>query len=390
MPEQPKSGMDGNNIKLMGTTSMLNDAGSEMVAPILPLFMASLGADGFVIGVLGGVRDALSSLLSIHFGRLSDKVGKRKPFVFAGYLINGLFKFMLFLSATWPIAFFCSALERMSKAVRNAPRDALISDSVSRDHLGRGFGLHRTMDTLGAVMGSAIALGLVYYASMDFRTIILIASALAFVSVIPLFFVKEGKPTTKLNKNGKKLENEMLNGLINIISIFSLGSISYMFLILKAQEIFPEGLKVVGPMALYILFNVAYAALAIPFGRFADRFGKKRTLDIGYLLLFLTMLGLVFANSILFCAVMFVLFGAAYAIIETEQSAVVSSMSEDHERGTALGKYYTKMSISKLIGSSVAGFAWTISPIYTFVYASAFTAAGAIMLFRFRRPTKKV
>jgi MFS family permease len=390
MPKQPESGMDSRNIKLMGTTSMLNDTGSEMVAPILPLFMVSLGADGFIIGVLGGVRDALSSLLSVYFGRLSDKVGKRRPFVFAGYLINGFFKFMLFLSATWPIAFLSSALERMSKAVRNAPRDALISESVSKDHLGRGFGLHRTMDTFGAVMGSAIALCLVYYASMDFRTIILIASALAFVSVIPLFFVKEGTPTTRLNGGGNRLENERLNHLIRIVSIFSLGSISYMFLMLKAQSVFPDDLKIVGPMALYIMFNVAYAVLAIPFGKFADGFGKKRTLDIGYALLFLAMLGLVFADSVLFCALLFVLFGAAYSIIETEQAAVVSSMSEDCERATALGKYYTRMSISKLIGSSVAGFIWTINPVYTFVYASAFTAAGTLMLFSFTHPRKKV
>jgi MFS family permease len=385
-----KNGMDGRNVTLMGATSMMNDTGSEMIAPILPLLMASLGANGFIIGVLGGLRDSISSLMSIYFGRMSDKIGKRKPFVVSGYLLSGIFKLFLFLSTTWPVALVSASLERMSKAVRNAPRDALISESVTKGNLGKGFGIHRAMDTLGAVIGSVLALCFVYYLKLDFGTIILIASVLAFFSIVPLFFVREGPPTGKLNGNGRRLENERLNRLIMIITVFSLGNISYMFLMLQAQQLFPKDLQIVGPMALYILFNIAYAALAIPFGRFADRFGKKRTLDIGYLLLFLTMFGFIFANSLPLYALLFMLFGAAYAIIETEQSAVVSSMSEDEERGTALGKYYTYMGVSKLIGSSVAGFVWTINPVYTFVYSSALTAAGAFMLFGYTHPTKKV
>jgi len=385
-----KNGIDGKNVTLMGITSMINDAGSEMVAPILPLLMASLGANGLIIGLLGGLRDSISTLVSIYFGKMSDRIGKRKPFVVSGYMLSGIFKFFLFLSTTWPVALVSASLERMSKAVRNAPRDALISESVTRDNLGKGFGIHRAMDTLGAIIGSALALGFVYYLKMDFGTIILIAAVLSFVSVIPLIFVREGAPTSKLNGNGKRLENERLNRLIMIITVFSLGNISYMFLILQAQQLFPTDLQIVGPIALYILFNVSYATLSIPFGRFADRFGKKRTLDIGYLLLFLTMFGFVFANSLVLYALLFVLFGAAYAIIETEQSAVVSSMSEDEERGTALGKYYTYMGVSKLIGSSAAGFIWTINPAYTFVYSSALTAVGTFMLFGFTHPTKKV
>jgi MFS family permease len=283
-----------------------------------------------------------------------------------------------------------ASLERMSKAVRNAPRDALISESVPREKLARGFGLHRMMDTMGAVIGSVLVLLLVYFLKLDFGTIILAAACISFISVIPLFLLREGPMTTKAGGNGNHLQDERLKKLILIMCVFAVGNISYMFLILRAQQYFSPELAVVGPIALYILFNVAYAALAVPFGMFADRFGKKRTLDIGYGLMFLTMAGFFLAGSLEAFALLFILYGAAFSIIETEQSAVVSSMSEEGERGAALGRYYTGIGISKLVGSSAAGFMWMVGPSYTFLYSSVMTAAGAAMLFGFTHPSKKV
>jgi MFS family permease len=388
-PAEKKRGI---NIVLMGFTSLINDISSEMITPILPILLTSLGANGLVIGLLGGVRESIASILSIYFGKLSDRTKTRKPFVISGYLVSGIFKLTLFISAilsSWAGAFVSASLEKLGKAVRNAPRDALISESIEKGQLGKGFGFHRMMDSLGAVIGSLLTLALIYYLKIDFQTIIMAAAVLAFASVIPLIFVKEGKVTETI-KNGKKLNDERVNRLVLIISIFALGNISYMFLILKAQTLFSPDLAIVGPIALYVLFNVFYSILSIPFGIVADRVGKKRTLNFGYLLMFVTMMGFVLTSSFEVYMILFILYGASYAIIETQQAAVISGLAKEGSKGAAIGKYYTGVGISKLIGSTFAGLIWTINPIYSFVYASMMTILGAILLFRFNHIPRKV
>jgi MFS family permease len=379
------------NIVLMGFTSLINDISSEMITPILPILLTSLGASGLVIGLLGGVRESVASLLSIYFGKLSDKTKARKPFVISGYLVSGVFKLTLFLSAifgSWIGAFASASLEKLGKAVRNAPRDALISESIEKGQLGRGFGFHRMMDSMGAVIGSILTLILIYYLKIDFGTIIIAAAVLAFVSVIPLIFLKEGK-TTEIMKNSKNVKDERTDRLVMIMSLFALGNISYMFLILKAQTLFSPDLAIVGPIALYVLFNVFYTMLAIPFGRIADNVGKKKTLNVGYALLFLTMVGFVFASSLEVYILLFILYGASYAIIETQQAAVISGLAAEGKKGAAIGKYYTGVGISKLVGSTFAGFIWMINPIYSFVYASLMTILGTILLLKFNHIAKK-
>jgi MFS family permease len=318
--------------------------------------------------------------------------GKRKPYVISGYMISGVFKIALFISAvfgSWMSAFAAASLEKMGKAMRNAPRDALISESIEKGHLGIGFGFHRMMDSMGAIIGSLLALLLIYYMKLDFSTIILIAAFVAFASAIPLIFVKEGKAAKKIY-DGKMADDKRTDRLVMIISLFALGNISYMFLILKAQTLFSPDLAIVGPIALYVVFNTAYAALAIPFGRVADSIGKKKTLNAGYALMFITMAGFVFASSIELYVILFILFGASYAIIETQQAAVISSLAKEGTKGAAIGKYYTGVGISKLAGSTLAGIIWIVNPLYTFAYASLMTLCGAILLFRFNHIRHKV
>jgi len=378
------------NIALMGFTSLINDASSEMITPILPILLTSMGANGFVIGLLGGVRESISSLLSIYFGRLSDLTGKRKPYVISGYMLSGVFKVALFIAAvfgSWLSAFSAASMERMGKAMRNAPRDALISESLDRKRLGRGFGLHRMMDSMGAILGSVLALALIYYMGMDFGAVVLVAAGLAFFSVVPLLFVKEMN-ISKCIGNGGKPGDGRLDKLVMILSLFALGNISYMFLIIRAQEFFPPDLSVIGPIGLYVLFNVFYTVLAIPFGKVADDMGKKKTLNLGYLMMFMTMAGFMFANSSLAFVLLFMLYGASYAIIETQQAAVVSEMASGGSKGAAIGKYYTGVGLGKLAGSTLAGIIWMAGPFYTFAYASLMTISGAVMLSRFNHSAK--
>ena len=165
------------NILLLGAVSFLNDLSSEMIMPILPMFIESLGGSSLIIGLIGGLRDSISSILKVFAGYWSDKSGKRKIFVISGYLTSSLFKFLLVISNTWHYVLAFASLERVGKGLRTAPRDAIIADSMPNNR-GKGFGIHRALDTSGAVFGSITALILFWFLGFNFKTIILIASFL--------------------------------------------------------------------------------------------------------------------------------------------------------------------------------------------------------------------
>jgi len=236
------------NVKLLSIVSLLNDLSSEMIMPILPMFLTALGANGFIIGLIGGLRDSISNILTIISGYWSDKIRKRKIFVIVGYLSSSLFKLLLSFVKIWPQALIVSSFERIGKGIRTAPRDAIISESMPKKH-GKGFGFHRAMDTTGAILGSILVLILFWYWGLSFNTIILIAAIISFASLFPLIFVTEKKTFQKknnINFSIKTLSNPLKYFLI-ISGIFALANFSYMFFILKAQQFFPERLAIIIP-----------------------------------------------------------------------------------------------------------------------------------------------
>lgn len=189
--DTPEGGGEGKrNIYLLGLVSLLNDASSEIIQPILPLFIASLGAGGLAIGLIGGLADGLPSLLKLLSGYWSDMMKRRKPLVAAGYTLSAAGKLLLALSSSWQQVFLLKTIERSGKGIRSAPRDAIIAESASREGRGRGFGVHRALDSFGAVVGSAVAY-LLWQAGMDFRTIFLVAGLVAFFALLPLVPVRE-------------------------------------------------------------------------------------------------------------------------------------------------------------------------------------------------------
>lgn len=193
-PKKPKKeyfGID-KDVLLLTTVSFINDLSSEMIMPILPLFITSLGGSSVVVGLIGGLKDSISSILKVISGYYSDKTGRRKVFVFAGYLTSSIFKLLLSFSTTWFGVLFFSAFERVGKGVRTAPRDAIISDLMAEKR-GMGFGIQRAGDTFGAILGSVGVLILFWYLYYDFREIILISASLSFLALVPLYFLKEKK-----------------------------------------------------------------------------------------------------------------------------------------------------------------------------------------------------
>jgi MFS family permease len=365
------------NIYLLGIVSFLNDLGSEMIMPILPMFITALGGTGLTVGIVGGVRDSVSSILKILCGYWSDKSGKRKVFVVWGYGVSALFKFVLAFSRSAAGLIFFSGLERVGKGMRTAPRDAIIAESMPQER-GKGFGIHRTFDTLGAIAGSVLVLVLFWVAGASFRTVIVIAGLLSCFSLIPLFFVRAPVSAPKdisLHFGLKNLPVKV-KILIGIAAAFSMADISYMFFILRAQQFFPGKLSVGGPILLYILFNIFSAISAAPFGVLSDRIGRHTVLLLGYSLFTIATAGFIVASSVAAFIVLFALYGISSAIVDSNQRAFVSDAAQEGYRATALGTFHMCVSLITLPANLIAGFLWQkAGSTSTFAYAAC---AGAL------------
>ncbi|RZN36853.1 MAG: MFS transporter [Methanophagales archaeon ANME-1-THS] len=375
------------NILLLGVVSFLNDLASEMIIPILPLFITALGGGGLIVGLIGGLQDSIASVLKVFSGYWSDRLGKRKIFVTSGYLTSASFKLLLSFSRTWPHILIFASFNRVGKGLRTAPRDAIIADSMP-EASGTGFGIHRAFDTCGAIFGGLAALLLYWFLDFEFNAIILIAAIIAFISLTPLYFVKEGKRDPQkisLQISLKKLSPPLVD-FIMVATLFALANFTYMFFILKAEAAFmplmPLKESIALAILLYVLFNSFYAGLAIPFGTLSDRIGKVRVLIFGYLLFACTCLGFAVFNSRLAFFMLFPFYGAVYALVEGNQRAFVCDLSTEEVRATALGTFHTMIGIMTLPSSVIAGYLWTLTPTHnlTFVFGSA-VSLGAVLLF---------
>ena len=379
------------NVLLLGIVSFLNDLSSEMIMPILPMFITSLGGTGLIIGLIGGLRDSISSVLKVFAGFLSDKLGKRKIFVSSGYLTSAVFKFFLGFSQIWQHVLIFAGLERVGKGLRTAPRDAIISDSMPEEK-GKGFGIHRALDTSGAILGGIVVFFLFWFLKMGFNLIIFIAAILAFSSLIPLYFVKEKKKEPqdisfkiKFNSLPKTLKLFIL-----LASIFSLANFSYMFFVLRAQGLFSGKLSVGVPILLYILFSIFYAAFAIPFGVLSDKIGREKVIIFGYFLFSLVSLGFAFFNTPQAFIGLFALYGMVYALIDGNQRALISDLSPKGLRATALGAFHTAVGLASLPASLIAGFLWqSVSPNATFIYGAVVSMISVVLSFVLRNNFRK-
>jgi MFS family permease len=364
------------NILLLGFVSLLNDISSEIIQPILPLFIASLGGGSMAVGLIGGISDGLPSLLKVLAGYGSDRLGKRKPLVVAGYALSAVGKLLLPVAFSWQQVFLLKTLERSGKGVRSAPRDAMISESAQEGRRGRGFGLHRSMDSMGAVIGSILAY-LLWQGGMSYSSIFMVAGVLSVVALLPFYHVKESfrSPNCVVRLNLSDLSPELRRFLV-IASIFALGNFSYMFFILRAQGLFSGAEAVAAPLLLYALFNLVYAALAMPVGIWSDRVGRRKVLALGYGLFALTALGFALVTSLAGLIALFALYGLVYALVDGSERAYVSDLSSVSLRGSSLGLYYGAIGVAAIFSSLLAGALWA----WWGAEATFLFGAGAAML----------
>ena len=390
------------NVFLLGLVSLFTDLSNEIILRTIPLFLANvLGVRTSVIGLVEGVAESTSTVLKIFSGWFSDRVGKRKPLTVLGYGLSSLSKPFLYFAGSWPAVFAVRFIDRVGKGIRTSPRDALIADSTPPNEMGRAFGLHRTLDPLGAVLGTALAGLLVLWGQKGtivldrttFRYLVLLSIVPAAISVVLLVAgVKEPgkplyeKPGKKETANSQKKKvglglKDFKKGFIAFLVInviFTLGNSSDAFLILRAQKL---GTTLAGIFFLLAAFNVVSSLLSLPAGKLSDRWGRKTLLLFGWAVYALVYLGFAYARAPWHIWVLYSVYGAYYGITDGVARAFVADVVDPGQRGTAYGLYNMAVGISAFPASFAAGVLWDRfgSPA-PFIFGAVLALAAALGL----------
>ncbi|MBI5237714.1 MAG: MFS transporter [Deltaproteobacteria bacterium] len=371
------------NVFYAGLVSLFMDISSEMVYPLVPLFLVNiLGVSKTTVGIIEGIAEATASVLKVFSGWLSDKLGKRKLLMTIGYGISALSRPVIAGAAVWAHVLGARFIDRLGKGIRSAPRDALIADSVEHRDLGTAFGFHRMMDTVGAIIGPAIAFILLFILKGNLRTVFLASAIPAVIAVLVIIaFVKEKPHAEKKERALPKLSLSSFNGpfrrYILVIAVFSLGSFADAFIILHAQNL---GVGKEFIMILYLVHNVVYAASAIPLGLLADRIGVKKMVGAGFIYYSLIYAGLAAAASSVHIWLLFPLYGVYKGMSDGAQRAYLAHLAPEEKRATAFGVYHTIAGMMLLPASVIAGMLWDkIGPAAPFIYGSALSLTAAIV-----------
>ncbi len=367
------------NVIILGITSLLTDISSEMVYPILPVFLVNtLGASPAVLGVIEGIAESLASLLKVSSGYFSDKIRSRKPFTILGYAASAAGKIFLFVASSWGMVLFGRIIDRTGKGIRTAPRDALIAESAKEDGKGKAFGLHRTMDTFGATIGVVLAYLLVTRFKGDMRHIILFSLIPAFLGVLFLFMVREKKagekiPARRIRFQWKTLDRRLKAFLI-FSFVFTLGNSSNQFLLLRAQK---AGNPLTVVILFYLVYNLVYVLTSYPAGRLSDKIGRKKILVMGYLFYGIVYLGFAVNNAPHAYWFLFGLYGAYMGFTEGVEKALIADISSPDLRATTLGTHAMLVGIGLFPASFLAGMLWKYLGIASPFYFGGFMGIAA-------------
>ena len=370
------------NVFVLGLVSFFNDVASEMIYPIVPIFLTSiLGAPVAIVGLIEGIAESTASILKVVSGWLSDKLQKRKPFVVAGYSFSAISKILLSLAFSWPFVLFARFVDRFGKGTRTSARDALIAESSETSTRGKSFGFHRALDTLGAVVGPLADLLAIHFLDNNFCLIFFLAFIPACIGILLLFFFvkerkKEKNPDQVFHFSWRNLDPSFKVFLL-ISFIFALGNSSDAFLILRAQNL---GLSVILVVLAYVLFNFTYAIFSMPAGIISDKIGPKKVLLSGFLLFSAVYLFFGLAQSSHFLWLLFPFYGIYMALTEGVGKAYISNLIPQEKTGTAFGVYQTTIGLCTFFASLIAGLLWTyIGVSAPFIFGSVMAIISAFL-----------
>ncbi len=366
-------------IRTFALASFLNDLGSDMIYPVWPLFVITiLKANMAVLGFLDGLGDALVSISQAGSGYISDRIKKRKIFIWTGYLFGALSRLGYSISTIWPHLVPFRVLDRVGK-IRSAPRDAIVADVSTKENRGKNFGLLRAMDHLGAVFGILVCIAL--FSLLGYRFLFALAAIPSLVSAFLVFtLIKERKTEPIQIYKGISLKDLDRNFRLFLVlsSLFALGAFSYSFLLIYAKEL---GFKLAFVPVLYLIFTLSAFLFAYPFGRLSDKIGRKYVLLISYFFWIAVCLGVISEPNRMMIIFIFILYGAHKGALEPVQRTFVCELAPPEFRASCLGGFQMVIGLCTLPASFIAGILWdTLGVLVPFYLSLVLTLVSGIML----------
>ena len=375
------SGLSRNTF-LLALASLFSDISTEMLYPVLPVFLTqTLRASGSIVGLVDGFAQALQNIVQGFSGALSDKLQKRKGIALAGYLMAAAAKPLMGLSTVWQGVFGARLLDRLGAGIRSAPRDALIASSVDEKDRGRAFGLEGVGDNAGAFLGPLLAVFLLYALHVGIRTIFYLAIIPGLLAFFMVLLVKEQHAVVtakaKIDVSLRQFPKDYWKYLL-VTALFGLGNSSNAFLILRTQDI---GASLETTILIYAAFNLVAALISYPAGSLSDTWDRKNILLASFVIFLIAYLGFALTQNILLVAALFVFYGLYQGIFRAVGKAFASDFVPEHLRASGIGWYSTTVGLLQLVASVVAGLLWDrIGHAAVFYYGAAFAAVGSIGL----------
>jgi MFS family permease len=388
------------NVVLLGVVSLLTDLSTEIIIPILPMFLLSLGATGLIIGLIEGAAETTASLLKVVSGWYSDKMRRRKPFILGGYGSSALAKPLLILATSPWHVLGIRVTERIGKGIRSAPRDALIADSTEPQSMGIAYGFHKSMDSLGALLGVLVLIALVFgigasldadLTEEDYRVVFAVAAVPALLAVLVIaLFVRDVRRKTEPPKtsfvSGMRDLGRPFRLLMVVVMVFYIAEINVAFFILKGLD---YGLSDLEVILLYALYNFTFFLMPVTFGRMSDRIGRKPVIAMSFALYAVTCLIMAGAGPWWMLVLGFGVLGVYKAASEGVFKAYVVDVVPEELRGSALGAFHTGIGLVMLPGGVIAGLLWDqFGPTPMFLYGAVVAAASLVLLVTMAPPDR--
>jgi MFS family permease len=381
------------NVFAISLVSLLNDASSEIVYPLLPVFLSvTLGASPGIVGLIEGTAESISSLLKLFAGHFSDRHGKRKVFVVFGYVLSSFTRPLLAFAGSWPQVLGVRLADRVGKGIRTAPRDAMIADNVRIEERGLAFGFHRAMDHTGAVIGPLLGYLLIFLlaanrnapTAADFTKIFLLASIPALAAVVVVaFFVRESyRPANGPDAQPARLSlrgfDSNFKRFLVLVALFTLSNSSDAFLLLRAQS---RGVSVAAIPLLWAMLHVSKVVSSVFGGDLSDRLGRRRLIVSGWILYAAVYAGFAFVVNPISVWILFLIYGIYFGLAEGAEKALVADLVRPDQRGTAYGLYNLAFGITVLPASLLMGGLWVWrGPEMAFLVSAVLGSSAAILL----------
>lgn len=375
------SGLSKNTF-LLALASLFGDISTEMLYPVLPIFLTvNLKASGSIIGIIEGIATATQYIIQGFSGSLSDKLQKRKGIALVGYILTALSKPLIGFATVWPGVLSARFLDRLGSGIRSAPRDALVAASADEKSRGKAFGLEGIGDNAGAFLGPIITIFLLFLFHVDIRMIFFLAIIPGILAVLMMFSIKEKKvvqnPNMKVETSLKKFPTAYWKYLL-AIGIFGLGNSSNTFLILQTKNL---GVPLEITILIYAFFNLAAAAISYPAGAISDKVGREHVLLIAFIIFIIAYLGFALTGNVFIIGGLFILYGLFQGIFRSVGKALATDFVPSHLRASGVGWYSTTVGLSGLVASIAAGLLWDkVGHQSVFYFGAAFAILGSFAL----------